>query len=146
MDEVEKRRLQNIHRDFAKEFSKYFSILVEDGSMRATLDPNFTPYVTIGGVPTPPEALSGGERTALALSYRLSLGHTVRAARKLRLESLILDEPTDGFSEGQITKLSDLLRELGHRQILLVSHDPALTGIADHVVRVEKVDGKSRLS
>jgi exonuclease SbcC len=146
MDEVEKRRLLNIHRDFAKEFSKYFAILVEDGSMRATLDATFSPSVTIGGVPTPPEALSGGERTALALAYRLSLGHTVRAARKLRLESLILDEPTDGFSEGQITKLSDLLRELGHRQILLVSHDSGLTGIADHVVRVEKVDGKSTLS
>jgi exonuclease SbcC len=145
MEEVEKRRLQSIHRDFAKEFSKYFAILVEDGSMRTTLDATFTPYVTIAGVPTPPEALSGGERTALALAYRLSLGHTVRAARKLRLESLILDEPTEGFSEGQVTKLSELLRELGHRQILLVSHDSGLTGIADHVVRVEKVDGKSSL-
>lgn len=145
-EEMEKKRLERIHYDFAREFSRYFTILVDDNSMRAVVDPAFTPTVHTGSFETPPDALSGGERTALALAYRLALGYTVRSAHRLRLESLILDEPTDGFSSAQVTKLSDLLRSSGHRQILLVSHDKNLVAIADRIIRVEKQEGRSYLS
>ena len=98
----------------------------------------FSPAVEIDGEWTPAEALSGGERTALALAFRLALGQVVRAAGRLKLETLILDEPTDGLFAEQVVRMGELLDGLGLPQVLLVSHEAQLTAIADRVVRVEK--------
>jgi DNA repair exonuclease SbcCD ATPase subunit len=91
----------------------------------------------------PPEALSGGERTALALAYRLALGHVVRSFGELTLSTLILDEPTDGFSPEQVGRMGELLDELRLPQVILVSHEAGLASIADHVVRIRKEGGES---
>ncbi len=111
--------------------------------MSARVDETFAPWVDIGGQATPAEALSGGERTALALAYRLALGRTVRDAGRLTLETLILDEPTEGFSQEQTLRMGDLLEGLGLPQVILVSHERQLEGIADRVVRVRKKGGVS---
>lgn len=141
--EIEKVRLERIRADFLAGFSRFYSLLVEDELMSATVDAEFRPFVVMGGASIPATALSGGERTALALAYRLALRQTVVGAHRLRLETLILDEPTEGFSADQVLKLSELLRELGVRQILLVSHEKNLASIADHMISVEKQDGRS---
>jgi DNA repair protein SbcC/Rad50 len=111
----------------------------------ARTDSGFTPEVAIDGEPTPAEALSGGERTSLALAFRLALATVVRTLGNVRLESLLLDEPTDGFSAEQVVRMGELLEELGLPQVVVVSHEAQLASIADRVVRVRKDAGRSKL-
>ncbi|MCI4367521.1 MAG: hypothetical protein L3K08_07200, partial [Thermoplasmata archaeon] len=63
----------------------------------------------------------------------------------LRLQTLILDEPTDGFSPEQVIRVGELLRNLGLPQVILVSHETGLAAVADDVVRISKVEGVSVL-
>lgn len=142
---LERQVLARAHVDFDRLFARYFATLVDDPGLTARTDPTFQAAAEIDGEWTPPEALSGGERTALALAYRLALGQVVRASGRLRLETLILDEPTDGFSPEQVQRMGDLLEELAIPQVLIVSHEVGLSAIADRVLQVAKTAGESRI-
>jgi exonuclease SbcC len=142
---LEERLLQRAQREFERMFSRSFQTLVEDPTIAARTDGAFTPAVEIDGEWTPAEALSGGERTALALAFRIALGQVIRGAGRLRLQTLILDEPTDGFSPEQVIRVGELLRNLGLPQVILVSHETGLAAVADAVVRISKVEGVSVL-
>ncbi len=140
---MEQRRLAHAQALFERSLTRFFAALVDDPSFVARTDLAFTPAVAIDGEWTPAEALSGGERTSLALAFRLALAEVVRTLGHLRLETLLLDEPTDGFSPEQVVRMGELLDALALPQVVLVSHEEALAGIADRVVRVEKVGGRS---
>ncbi|EQD72784.1 SMC domain protein [mine drainage metagenome] len=142
---MEKRVLEQAQADFAETFRVYFAALMDDVDLVAVVDAAFTPSVEIRGRETPAEALSGGERTSLALAYRLALSRVVRALGHLRLDTLLLDEPTDGFSPEQVQSMGELLARLDLPQVILVSHERELESIADRVVVVEKTDGASAL-
>jgi exonuclease SbcC len=142
---LERRLLAHAQADFDRLFSRYFATLIEDPNLVARCDVAFSPLVEIEGEDTPPEALSGGERTALALAFRLAMGRVVRGVGRLRLDTLILDEPTDGFSPEQVERLGELFDEVGYGQILLVSHESQLSAIADRIVRVRKEHGESSI-
>ena len=143
MLDLEKLRLARAQAEFNRSFGRYFATLLEDAALHARVDAAFTPIVENDGEDTPAEALSGGERTALALAYRLAMGKVVRAAGKLRITSLLLDEPTEGFSPEQVSRMGELLEELALPQVLLVSHESQLAGVADRVLTVRKVGGVS---
>ncbi len=143
--DLERRLLARAQATFERSFAKSFAALVEDPGLLARCSPTFVPYVEIDGEMTPAEALSGGERTALALAFRLALGEVVRAAGRLRLDTIVLDEPTDGFSPEQVVRMGELLRELPWGQVIVVTHEASLAGIADASVRVRKEGGISRL-
>ena len=142
---MEQRLLAHAKTAFERNFARYFATLLDDPSIEASTDLTFTPAVTIDGVWTPADALSGGERTSLALAFRLALAGVVRTLGGLRLSTLLLDEPTDGFSPEQVVRMGELLDELALPQVILVSHEGQLAAIADRVVRVEKKDGRSVL-
>ncbi|MCI4364438.1 MAG: AAA family ATPase [Thermoplasmata archaeon] len=143
--ELERRRLSRAQSEFNRLLARYFARLLDDPSLLARCDASFAPEVEIEGAPTPAEALSGGERTALALAFRLAMGSVVRNAGRLRLDTLILDEPTDGFSPEQVLRLGELLESIEIPQVILVSHERQLAAAADHVVTVQKRDGASHL-
>lgn len=140
---LEQRLLVRSQQEFQAAFSRFFRALVDDPALLARSDSTFSPGVEIDGEWTPPEALSGGERTALALAYRLALGQVVRGFGELSLTTLILDEPTDGFSPEQVGRMGELLDELRLPQVLIISHEAGLASVADRVVRIRKVDGVS---
>jgi DNA repair protein SbcC/Rad50 len=142
---MEARVLERAQADFEHSFQRYFASLIDDPEMVAVTDSSFSPAAEIRGVWTPAEALSGGERTSLALAYRLALARVVRSAGHLRLDSLLLDEPTDGFSPEQVQSMGQLLEALGLPQVLLVSHERELESVAQRVVWVEKAAGRSVL-
>ena len=142
---MEKELLAHAQAVFDRSFARFFASLIDDPSLVARTDVSFTPEVTIAGEATPAEALSGGERTSLALAFRLALASVVRSLGTVRLQTLLLDEPTDGFSTEQVVRMGELLEELALPQVLLVSHESELAGVADHTVRVVKVDGRSTL-
>ncbi len=142
---MEQRILARARAVFDREFARYFAALVDDPALVARTDAAFTPEVALEGEPTPAEALSGGERTSLALAFRLALSTVVRTLGNVRLATVLLDEPTDGFSAEQVVRMGELLEELDLPQVVVVSHEPQLAAIADRVVRVQKRDGASVL-
>ncbi|MDH7556970.1 MAG: AAA family ATPase, partial [Candidatus Methanosuratincola sp.] len=145
MEGVERAILTNANRELDEEFGRWFSFLVDDPTKGVRIDEVFTPLVSQDSYEQEVGNLSGGERTALALAYRLALNKTVQRRAGIEAGLLILDEPTDGFSKDQIAKIGDLLKELDLRQVIIVSHERELEGAVDHIFRVSKEDGKSRV-
>ena len=145
LERIELSILTAANREFDEEFSRWFSFMVEDPTKSVRVDEDFTPLITQDAYEQEVSNLSGGERTALALAYRLALNKTVQQRSGVESGLLILDEPTDGFSKDQIGKIGDLLRELNLIQAIIVSHERELEGAADHIFRVQKEDGKSKV-
>jgi DNA repair exonuclease SbcCD ATPase subunit len=58
---------------------------------------------------------------------------------------IILDEPTEGFSEFQLDKLRDVLQELDVGQLIIVSHEQKVEGFVDSVVKLRKEAGNSSI-
>jgi DNA repair protein SbcC/Rad50 len=143
---IEERTLAQAASRFNEHFKRYFGSLVDDTDMEVGIRENFTPVFERGGVEQDFEALSGGERTSMALAYRFSLNSVVREGLSGKTELVILDEPTDGFSKEQVFRMRSLLDVLESRQVILVSHEKELESMADHVVRVEKRNGSSYVS
>jgi exonuclease SbcC len=142
---MEQRILAQAQATFQRDFGRFFRALIDDPLLEARVGAGFDPTVLINGAWTPAEALSGGERTALALAFRLALGRVVRTMGSLKLDTLILDEPTDGFSPEQIVRMGELLRSLSLPQLILVSHESQLSAVADHVTMAVKNHGRSEL-
>lgn len=142
---MERELLAHAQATFDRSFARFFAALVDDPALVARTDSGFTPEVLIEGEATPAEALSGGERTALALAFRLALADVVRSLGEVRLETLLLDEPTDGFSAEQVIRMGELLGELALPQVIIVSHEGQLASVADRTVRVRKEDGRAVL-
>jgi len=135
---IEKNVMNKVHQDFSKLFEKWFSMLVTD--LSANLDSDFTPVIEQQGYQIDYAYLSGGERTAAALAYRLALNQVINNLMsyiKTR-DLLILDEPTDGFSSEQLDKMRQVLQELKTKQLILVSHESKIEDFVQHVIRVEK--------
>lgn len=134
-----------LRRDFSKIFNEWFSTLVSD-SLSVRLDEDFTPVVTNQDYEIDYDFLSGGERTAVALAYRLALNQVINSLlSKLKTKDvIILDEPTDGFSEQQLDKMRDIFEQLDAKQIILVSHEQKIEGFVDNVIRIKK-DGTSKI-
>ena len=91
--------------------------------------------------------LSGGERTAIALAYRLALNQVINSLlSKIKTRDLvILDEPTDGFSDQQLDKMRDVLQQLNIGQLIIVSHEQKIEGFVDNVIKFKKENGITKV-
>ena len=143
VEQIERQTLALAAARFNEHFQRYFTSLVDDPDMVVRVKEDFSPLFEREGFEQDFEALSGGERTSMALAYRFALNTVVRESVESRPELIILDEPTDGFSKDQVYKMRGLLDALGSRQVILVSHERELESMADHVFRVEKRNGAS---
>ncbi len=144
---MEKRFMARVYSEFNELFCKWSSILVESEVLQAKLDESFTPVIQQNGYDTELENLSGGEKTACALAYRLALNKVINSLMTSikTKDILILDEPTDGFSEEQLDKIRDVLEQLQARQVLIVSHESKIESFVDNVLRVHKEEHVSRV-
>ncbi|MEM2906757.1 MAG: SMC family ATPase, partial [Candidatus Odinarchaeota archaeon] len=146
LGDIEKHVMVSINQEFNNKFQRWFNLLVEDSSKEARIDEDFNPIIEQDGYEPPLEALSGGEKTSVALAYRLTLNTIVqRLSAGLKSNLLILDEPTDGFSKEQLFKIRDILDEIKAPQVIIVSHERELENFADHIFRIEKVNGLSKI-
>ncbi|MBT3691312.1 AAA family ATPase [Candidatus Woesearchaeota archaeon] len=142
---MEKQIMRKVHSDFDKIFKDWFRILVENEDLEISLDYDFSPLIKQNGYDIEYAHLSGGERTAAALAYRLALNQIINTMMSEinTKELLILDEPTDGFSSEQVDKLRIVLEELKIEQVIIVSHDPKIESFVDNVIKFEKKEGNS---
>ncbi|HKL23567.1 MAG TPA: hypothetical protein VJ895_02335, partial [Candidatus Nanoarchaeia archaeon] len=126
---IERNVMISLRNEFSKLFSEWFSILVP-GEFNVRLSENFTPIIEQQDYEIDYTYLSGGERTAIALAYRLALNQVINSLMsKIKTKELvILDEPTDGFSDQQLDKMREVLEELNAKQLIIVSHEQKIEG------------------
>lgn len=137
---MEKHVMSRLYREFNENFIVWFNSLVEDETMSSRLDEEFSPLITQNGYDIDIENLSGGEKTAVALAYRLSLNKVINdyISNIKTKDLIILDEPTDGFSDEQLDRVRDVLENLDISQVIIVSHETKIESFVDNVIRIEK--------
>jgi DNA repair protein SbcC/Rad50 len=143
---IEKNVLSKLRNEFSKLFSQWFSILVPD-TFSVRLNEEFTPVIEQQDFQLDYSFLSGGEKTAIALAYRLALNQTINSVlSEIKTKGVvILDEPTDGFSQKQLDKMRDVLSQLDVEQLIIVSHDPKIETFVEHVIKLEKQNNVSKV-
>ena len=146
--QIERQVLITIQQTFNDAYRNWYNKLIDDPTKDTKIDEDFTPLVDQDGIDLEIDYLSGGEKTSIALAYRLALNSVMRQelAGMQQSNLLILDEPTDGFSSDQMEKVTDILKNFGSEQIILVSHDPKMEGCANSAFKVVKSNGTSKIS
>lgn len=142
---IEKNVMTKLKTEFSKLFAEWFSMLVSETFQVGLLD-DFTPVIQQQDYEIDYAYLSGGERTAVALAYRLALNQVINSLlSKIKTRDfIILDEPTDGFSEAQLDKMREVLEQLNVRQLIIVSHEQKIEGFVENVVKFKKEAGISK--
>jgi len=142
---IEKNVMVKLKTEFSQLFAEWFSMLVPD-TFNVQLTDDFTPIVEYQDYEINYSYLSGGERTAIALAYRLALNQVINSLlSKIKTKDLvILDEPTDGFSEQQLDKMRDVLQQLNAQQMIIVSHEQKIEGFVENVIKLSKSAGISK--
>jgi exonuclease SbcC len=143
---TERNVLIRLRKEFSDLFRSWFLILAGEG-LDVHLDENFTPIILQGEFEMDYSFLSGGERTAVALAYRLALNQTINSLLSMikTRDIIILDEPTEGFSEVQIDKIRDIFQELNVAQLIVVSHEQKIEGFVDNVMKIRKAGSISSI-
>jgi len=143
-EDIERHVMASIREEFDELFQRWFSQLIETGEITIRVDDNFTPLVEQSGYELDVKSLSGGEKTSVALAYRLALNVMVKkVCEAMHSNILMLDEPTDGFSTEQLVRVRDILDELKCEQVIMVSHERELEGFVDKIYKVRKEAGIS---
>jgi exonuclease SbcC len=144
MNLTESSVMMKIRTEFSKLFGKWFHMLAGE-QFEVKIDETFTPIILQGDQEMDYSFLSGGERTAVALAYRLALNQTINSVLsqiKTR-EIIILDEPTEGFSETQLERMREVLAELQVKQLIIVSHEQKIESFVENVIKIKKEDSIS---
>jgi len=141
---IEKNVMVKLKSEFSNLFSKWFCMLVSD-NFNVRLADDFTPIIEQQDYELDYAYLSGGERTAIALAYRLALNQVINSLlSKIKTKDLvILDEPTDGFSDQQLDKMRDVLQQLNVAQLIIVSHEQKMESFVENVIKFRKEKGLS---
>ena len=144
---IEKQVMARVHDEFNVLFKEWFNTLIEDETLTVRIDDIFTPVIEQDGYETTIENLSGGERTSVALSYRLALNKVINdMISEIKTKDLIiLDEPTDGFSSEQLDRIRDVLEQLNMKQVIIVSHESKIEGFVDYIIKIVKEGHTSRV-
>jgi exonuclease SbcC len=144
---MEKQVMSTLHYEFNELFKEWFSMLLGDETITARLDEDFTPIVEQNNYELEIESLSGGEKTSLALAYRLALNKVINdITHGIKTKDIIiLDEPTDGFSSQQLDKVREVIKALNMKQVIIVSHEQKIESFVDNIIRIIKDNGVSRI-
>lgn len=122
-------------REFFEKFNFEYSDITLDE------DYNIDVYGPVGK--TILDMISGGERIAVALALRLGI---TKALSGGNLELIMLDEPTIHLDTYRRAELIDILKRMSIiPQMIIVTHDADLEEAAENIIKVEKVEGISRV-
>ena len=142
---IEEQVIHTLNYKFNELFKEWFELLVDDTSKTVRVDEKFTPVIEQSEFQQTFEWLSGGEKAGIALAYRLALNSLIRQQPTgFRPELLMLDEPTDGFSKEQLTKVSNILSDIENKQVIIVSHNQEFIKL-DQIISVTKENDISKI-
>lgn len=144
---IEKAIMQKVHGEFDELFRKWFDIMMETDELDVRIDEEFTPVIVQNNYETGIENLSGGERTSVALAYRLALNKVINDfINTIKTKDIIiLDEPTDGFSSEQLDKMREVFDELRIGQLIIVSHEAKMESYVQNIIRIGKSEHNSKV-
>lgn len=143
---VRRRFLEDFRQEFQKKFEE---IRKYEEEYTVDVKNDYEPVAfSSDGEEVPISSLSGGEKTSVALSYRLALADIAAQISDIRpSELLILDEPTTGFDKEDIKALPEALKNIKTiPQIIIVSHEEELKNAADYKFEVSKEQNISNIS
>lgn len=145
---MEKSIMLKVHSELENLIQKWFSMLVDAEAVKIRIDEEFTPIIEQNGHEIEFTHLSGGEKTAAALSYRLALNQVINTLMSTinTKDILMLDEPTDGFSQEQLGRMRNILEDLNTKQTIIVSHDPMIESFVDKVIKLEKQEYSTKIT
>ena len=139
--DIERQILISSARDFNTFFKEWFNILVESGNIEVEIRPDdFQPIINVDGYDSPFRDLSGGEKSAISLAYRLALTKIIneRYQDVKTKDLLILDEPTDGFSQQQVNRMQEIFNSLNTSQMIIISHERVLDSFVTDIYTFKK--------
>jgi exonuclease SbcC len=147
MSTMEKHVMLQVHSEFNTLFQEWFNILLPDENISIRLDDEFTPVIEQNGYEVELDNMSGGEKTAVSLAYRLALNKVINnLIQNINTKDLlILDEPTDGFSTEQLDRVREVLDQLGLKQVIIVSHENKIESFVENTIRIEKNEHVSKI-
>jgi exonuclease SbcC len=146
--DIERSILAATASTFNHYFKKWFRSMVEEENIDIEINPeNFQPIIKINGYESPFEDCSGGEKSALALAYRLALNKviTVKHPEVKTKNLLILDEPTDGFSHQQVNKMQEIFDKIDTEQMIIISHERSLDSFVTDIFNFSKENHKTKV-
>lgn len=144
--QLESDKLSAVQRDIRIKTKEYFGLLMQDEDRGVELK-DFAPCMTrrVNGQWQTISQPSGGERSSLALAYRLALSYVARRYQGIGVGFIILDEPTDGFSEEQLKNFRSTLDRVEAEQLIIVTHHTALESLGGGVIKVTYAQDGSRV-
>ncbi len=147
VENIEKHLFARVYHRFNELFKNWLSKLIDEETLKVDLDLSFSPRVRQNGYDASIFDLSGGEKTSIALAYRLALNQVINdlLSEIKTKDVIILDEPTDGFSTEQMDRVREVLNELNIKQIILVSHESKIESFVDNKFRIYKENSISRV-
>jgi exonuclease SbcC len=147
--DIEKKILASSAHHFNSYFKEWFHELVEDKNIEVEIrTDDFQPLVYVNGYESPFKDLSGGEKSALSLAYRLALNKIIneRYQEVKTKDLLILDEPTDGFSQQQINRMQSIFEKLNTSQMIIISHERNLDSFVTDIFNFKKENHITRVT
>lgn len=146
LEDIESAETTIVRAELESKFREYFKLLTQNDDWDVSITDDFSPkfMVRISGRWEEISSPSGGQRSCIAMAYRLALSWVARAHQGLNVGFLMLDEPTDGFSSEQLARFKSLLERLEAEQVIMVSHHEELQSTADQIIRIENIGGVSK--
>ncbi|MEM4637869.1 MAG: SMC family ATPase [Candidatus Woesearchaeota archaeon] len=137
---IEKNIMHKIRIEFEELFKEWFNMIVQDEDFDIGIDEYFSPTIKQNNYQTLIENLSGGEKTAIALAYRLALNKVINDfINNIKTKDIIiLDEPTDGFSSEQLDRMREVIDALNVKQLIMVSHEAKMESYVENIIRINK--------
>ena len=126
---------------FNSYFKQWFNVLVEEGNIEVEIRiTDFQPMINVNGHESPFKDLSGGEKSAISLAYRLGLTKIIneRFQDVKTKDLIILDEPTDGFSQQPVNRMQEIFGNLNTAQMIIISHERALDSFVTDIYTFKK--------
>jgi exonuclease SbcC len=119
--DIEKKLIASSAHHFNTYFKEWFHELVEDKNIEVEIRPDdFQPVIYVNGYESPFRDLSGGYQEVKTKNL------------------LILDEPTDGFSQQQINRMQPIFEKLNASQMIIISHERNLDSFVTDIFHFEK--------
>ncbi len=141
IEHIEEEAFSKIYTEFRTRFVEYYDFIIGDSELHIDLTKDFNILAYREDAEVDVHSASGGERSAIAMAYRLALNQVLSLNYPpLQQENvLILDEPTANFSSEQIDRFGILLRHLNMKQTIFVTHErEKFKSLADTVYTVKK--------
>ncbi len=121
--------------------ARLYADIMADHATRLRWTQDYQIVLSSGGRERDFQQLSGGEQMAAALAVRLALLREVSA-----IDVAFFDEPTANLDERRRDNLAEqILNVKGFSQLFVISHDDTFERDTDHVLRVSKENGVSRV-